>query len=141
MAVFSYRGISRSGETREILIQVPPDTPKEAIQYLDQLNKMREALGNTAPWPRKMPGSCHAYGRDCEHLDHCQKNLVFTGLIDIKKPLSYSSAETLLLCPEKYRLHQLSSGNAEDDETLAFGKSFHRGIAEVYRQAFHLEAL
>ena len=137
-AVFSYRGISRDGSTREILVEVPPTSPQEALHYLEQLQVMRKALGDSLPWPRKMPGSCRAYGRDCEFLDHCQNNRTHTGLIDISKPLSYSSAETFLLCPEKHRLMQLAAGNADDDETLAFGKAFHRGIAEVYTQAFKL---
>lgn len=136
--IFSFRGISRKGETREIPIVVPPGAVAEAEQHLEQLNAIRRALGDTAPWPRKMPGSCHAYGRDCRRLEQCQNNVVVSGLIDITKPLSYSSAENLLLCPEMYRLSQLEEGGGDDDETLAFGKAFHRGIAEVYRQAFKL---
>lgn len=135
--LFSYRGINRSGETREIIIEVPPGVVEESRQYLDQIRTMRDVLRGTSPWPRKMPGSCKAYGRECDFIDICHENIVREGDVDFSKPLSYSGSETFLLCPEKHRLTQIS-GYGEDDEVLAFGKSFHRGIAEVYRQVFRL---
>lgn len=135
--LFTYRGISRQGDTREIIIEVPEGVAGEAKQYLEQVKAMRGVLEGQVPWPRKMPGSCKAYGRDCDFVDQCRENLVIPGQVDFNKPLSYSGSETFLLCPEKHRLTQIS-GYGEDDETLAFGKSFHRGIAEVYRQAFGL---
>lgn len=133
--LFSYRGVSRSGDTREIIIEVPPGVAEEAQQYLDQVRGMRFMLRESIPWPRKMPGSCKAYGRQCEFHDICWENQTVPGVVDFSRPLSYSGTETFLLCPEKHRLTQIS-GYSEDDETLAFGKSFHRGMAEIYRQAF-----
>ena len=133
--LFTYRGVSRDGSTREIIIEIPAGVEDEAQRYLDQVRAMRGTLENQAPWPRKMPGSCRAYGRDCEFIDSCQENQIRSGNVDFIKPLSYSGTETFLLCPEKHRLSQIS-GHGEDDEVLAFGKAFHRGIAEVYRQAF-----
>ncbi len=135
--LFTYRGISRTGDTREIIIEIPPGVGAEAQQYLDQVKAMRGVLEGQVPWPRKMPGSCKAYGRECDFVDQCRENLVVPGQVDFLKPLSYSGTETFLLCPEKHRLTQIA-GYGEDDEVLAFGKSFHRGIAEVYRQAFKL---
>lgn len=136
--LFSYRGINRNGETREIIIEVPDGIHGEVQQYLSQVKSMREVLGDSYPWPRKMPSSCHAYGRDCEFIDQCQSNVVIPGKVDFSKPLSYSGTETFLLCPEKHRLTQIS-GYGEDDEVLAFGKSFHRGMAEVYTQVFNIQ--
>lgn len=135
--LFTYRGISRSGDTREIIIEIPPGVHAEAQQYLDQVKAMRGALTDEVPWPRKMPGSCKAYGRECDFIEHCRENRVAEGSIDFSKPMSYSGTETFLLCPEKHRLTQIA-GYGDDDEVLAFGKAFHRGIAEVYRQAFGL---
>lgn len=135
--LFSYRGINRNGETREIIIEIPPGIAAESEQYLNQIHRMRGMLAGEAPWPRKMPGSCKAYGRECEFIDTCQENIVIPGKVDFGKPLSYSGTETFLLCPEKHRLTQIS-GYGDDDEVLAFGKAFHRGIAEVYTQIFNL---
>ena len=136
-ALFTYRGVSRNGDTREIIIQVPPGVEAEAQVYLDQVKAMRLPLEGQLPWPRKMPNSCKAYGRECDFIDYCRENRIIEGTVDFQKPLSYSGTETFLLCPEKHRLTQIS-GYGDDDEVLAFGKSFHRGIAEVYRQAFKL---
>lgn len=136
--LFHYRGISRSGATREVVIEIPDGVIAEAELYLAQIAGMRENLRCTAPWPRKMPSSCKAYGRQCDFWDQCSENLVIPGEIDYSKPLSYSGAETFLLCPEKHRLTQIA-GYGEDDETLAFGKAFHRGVAEVYSQAFKIQ--
>ena len=135
--LFHYRGISRSGATREVVIEIPDGIVDEARQYLKQVSDMRDSLRETYPWPRKMPSSCRAYGRDCDFVDVCRENQLIPGTIDFQKPLSYSGTETFLLCPEKHRLTQIA-GYGEDDEVLAFGKSFHRGIAEVYTQAFKL---
>ena len=135
--LFSFRGINRAGETREVIIEVPPEKAEEARRHMEQLRAMRDVLAGSAPWPKKMPSSCKAYGRECEFKDQCWSNVVVTGEIDTKKPFSYSGSETFLLCPERYRLTQLS-GYGEDDEVLAFGKAFHRGIAEIYKQAFKI---
>lgn len=135
--LFTYRGISRQGPTREIIIEIPPGAAEEAQQYLDQVKGMRRSLEGQYPWPRKMPGSCKAYGRECDFTEHCWENKIAEGSVDFTKPMSYSGSETFLLCPEKHRLTQIA-GYGEDDEVLAFGKAFHRGIAEVYRQAFKL---
>ena len=135
--LFSFRGISRSGETREVIIEVPEGKASEAAAHLAQVRAMKDQLAGQAPWPRKMPGSCKAYGRDCEFKETCWGNVVITGDIDMTKPFSYSGSEVFLLCPEKHRLTQLA-GYGEDDEVLAFGKAVHRGLAEVYKQAFKL---
>ncbi len=135
--LFTYRGVSRNGDTREVIIEVPDGKVLEAQEYLKDVQAMRAVLKDSPRWPRKMPGSCKAYGRECEFIDTCRENIIIPGTVDFNKPMSYSSAETFLLCPEKHRLTQIS-GYGEDDETLAFGKAFHRGIAEVYKQAFNL---
>ncbi len=134
--LFSYRGINRSGETREVIIEIPDGKADEAALYLQRVRRMRAALGEDIPWPRKIPSSCRAYGRECEFFDSvCSRNITVPGRVDFDKKMSYSGSETFLLCPEKHRLTQIA-GYGEDDEVLAFGKAFHRGIAEVYRQAY-----
>ena len=141
--LFHYRGISRSGDMRDVVIEIPPEVAGEAAIFVDQVQEMRRSLfyenmlykNGPHPWPRKMPSSCRAYGRDCDFKDTCWNNITVPGSVDINKALSYSSIETFLLCPEKHRLTQIS-GYGEDDEVLAFGKAFHRGIAEIYNQAF-----
>ena len=135
--LFSYRGINRNGETREIIIEIPSGIVEESHQYLAQVKSMRDALKGQYPWPRKMPGSCKAYGRECDFIDQCQSNVIVAGDIDFSKALSYSGTETFLLCPEKHRLTQIS-GYGEDDEVLAFGKLFQRGTAEIYTQVFNI---
>jgi hypothetical protein len=136
--LFSYRGISRTGEMREVIIEIPEGKREEAQRYLAQVRMMRRTLSSKGPWPRKMPSSCRAYGRECEFFDSvCSKNIVIPDEVDINKKMSYSGSETFLLCPEKHRLTQIA-GYGDDDEVLAFGKAFHRGIAEIYRQAYQL---
>lgn len=133
--LFHYRGINRRGDTREIIIETNLGVLPEVELYLSQLADMRKSLEGTEPWPKKMPGACNAYGRECEFYHTCVSNTIVSGELDIVKPFSYSGAETFMLCPEKHRLTQLA-GYGDDDETLAFGNAFHRGIAEVYRQIF-----
>lgn len=136
--LFHYRGIKRTGDLRSVIIQVPDTVVQESELYLRQTWAQREALIQigAVPWPQRMPSGCNAYGRECEFFtDVCADNRVVAGGVDKTKPLSYSGCETFGLCPEKYRLLQLAE-RGEDDETLAFGKAFHRGIAELYKQVF-----
>lgn len=135
--LFTYRGISRLGDTREVIIEIPPGVVEQASQYLMQVRGMRDTLKGQAPWPRHQPSACKAYGRECDFIEQCRDNVVIIGDFNFEKPMSYSGSETFQLCNEKHRLTQIA-GYGEDDETLAFGKAFHRGIAEVYRQVFKL---
>jgi hypothetical protein len=131
--LFEYRGISRSLETKPVLLQIDNPAPSVEVQY-GGLRVMRDALiaAELPVWPKNMPSACGAYGRDCEYLEDCREHTEPFVQIE-RKPFSYSGASTFMLCPEKYR-RNLVAGSADSEETI-FGNLVHVGLAEAYRQA------
>lgn len=144
--LFEYRCIGKSsGDTIEILLE--PDKDKNDINvftYLSQLQDMKLALEeySESPWPKHMPAACNTYGKKCPFLEICQDNIYVEG-VDIKEPLHYTSIETFLTCPERYRLGEiirekygLSVGETSD---TAIGSAVHRGMAEIYNQIMDMQ--
>lgn len=131
--LFQYRGISRSGECKPVLLEVREDVaPAVEVQY-GGLQAMRQALvaGGFLVWPKNMPSACHAFNRDCEYWRDCV-NGTEPRFVPEDKILSYSSATTFLLCPEKHRRNTVD-GSSDSEETI-FGNMVHAGLAEAYRQ-------
>ncbi len=81
-----------------------------------------------------MPFACNAYGRECEFLQDCQNYTMPKA--SASKRLSYSYIQTYLLCPEKARRYALAKGAGGYSEETTFGRSVHRGLAELWRRAF-----
>lgn len=138
--LFIYRGLSRQEETKEVIIEVPKENDREVAQFLASLGSTINSLrqGGYTVWPRSMPYSCGAYGRECEFLKDCQEYNMPRGIP--YKRLSYSYIEKYLLCPEKARRYALidaEGGPRESSEESNFGSSVHRGLAELWRQAFN----
>lgn len=136
-----YRGISRGEEikTRELLIERPPNLEQEVLEQLGGVSLARNTLitAGLEVWPRRMPGSCGAFGRECSRFTDCRLGTMPRGVPEKDSPLSYSSMELFLLCPEKYRRAKLDQGHEDTEESL-YGQAYHRGIAELYSQAWKL---
>ena len=141
--LFNYRGISRDGETRNLLIEVPETNDEEVIEYLSGASKMMGGLisSDLEVWPRHMPYACNAYNRECPFYNDCRDYEAIpkmpvrflerfkNGVIE----LSFTRLERFLLCPEKERRALVDKDSLETDETN-FGSSVHRGLAAAYKQ-------
>lgn len=137
-SLFLYRGLSRNGDTKEVIIEAPTTNNDEVLFFLrgtqDQLVHLQNS---TLPcWPRNMPFACRAYGRDCAWVEDCQNYTMPKGIVEPKR-LSYSYINTFMLCNERARRTALD-GNRENSEESLFGSAVHRGLAELWRQAFNL---
>ncbi len=136
----SYRGVSRTGTTRELLIEVSPFHLDLAARHFTQVGGMITSLMDSGAevYPMHKPSACGQYGTTCPFLDDCtgdkapRYSLNSADLI-----ISYSSAERFLTCPEKYRrLSQTENRGLDGSESTRTGAAFHRGIAELYLQSF-----
>ena len=142
--VFSYRGLSRKGETREVIFEVPENNDQQVVEYLKGASLMMRPLleSNLEVYPRHMPFACKAYGRDCPHLLDCKdytmprkavndlKDDPFKGYLSI----SYSQLEKLFLCPERMRRDMIAD-KGEDSSEAGLGKCVHAGLENLYKQA------
>ena len=151
--LFMYRGIRRPSNLeeqskiwlREQILEVPSGNAEESAEFLRLMHAKRDFLvnGGELVWPRNMPTACFAYNRTCPFFEDCnhytmpRKQLIETG------PLSYSSIMLLQGCEEKFRrlrlLRQEGAEDGEETDSTRFGSAVHRGLAEVYRQAFKLK--
>ncbi len=131
-----FRGFNRKGETRELLIERPAGLSEQVLTQISGVAVEREALIQLGAevWPRKMPGACGSYGRECPHYGDCRDNSMPRATILPGRSFSYSSMDRFLLCPERYRRGVLEEGAEDSEESLA-GQSIHRGLAELYTQA------
>lgn len=140
---YTYRLVERSGACSEVSVPWPNSAYCEVdvSEYLDNVIYRRKRMHEwISPWPRSMPYACGAYGRDCNYVDECARHnqsgarpLVQLG------PLSHSSIEVFNLCPERYRLDEVTKalGQGQDrpeDDGSQLGSSFHAAIAEAWRQ-------
>lgn len=133
-ALFQYRGVSRSFETKPILLEVKTDpAPSVEVQY-GGLRVMRDALisAGLSVWPKNMPSGCRAYGSECAYFADCTHNTE-PRYVPEPKIFSFSGASTFLLCPEKYRRNMVDG--SQDSEESIFGNLVHVGLAEAYKQA------
>jgi hypothetical protein len=132
-----YRSIQRDGRVSETRLDWPSTSwyPEDVERFMRQVLDLRESQLGESTWLQHSPFACRAYGRDCPRLDVCARyNQHLTGEAALG-PMSYSGAETLLLCPERYRLEQVlgrEDGESEGDTSL--GTAFHAGAAEAWRQ-------
>jgi hypothetical protein len=133
--IFMYRGISTTYKTtEEVILQTVPTTSQEVKEYLSGVYAQRQSyvdLGLTV-WPRRKPDSCNAFGRPCPYLTDCDE-YTMPQIAPGDRQLSYSSANTLLLCPERHRRDSLT-GNREETDSTVVGQAFHRGMQEMYEQ-------
>jgi PD-(D/E)XK nuclease superfamily len=137
--VMLYRGISRTeGKTREVVIPRPPGLSEALMGQITGVALQREVLivAELPVWPRKMPGSCGSFGRECPYFGDCRDGSMPQQAVLPGRSFSYSSMELFSLCPERYRRDKLTedAGGEETDESL-FGNAVHAGLAELYRQA------
>lgn len=149
LQVFSYRCMTRpvqkspdkppKCEMADITIEVPADL-NGVDNYLAGIFVQRQALmeGGFTSWPTNRPNACGSFGRDCPYINECPGD---KGPIPADKSLSYSSAKLFQLCPERYRRHvrdALVEGaeDLEESDATAFGSAVHRGLAELWKQAF-----
>lgn len=140
--VFVYRGISRKGRTRQIVLPRYEGLDEDVERQISGVNKMRSSLIGDAVWPQSMPSACGAYGQRCTYWDDCRENKMPKDIV-IPKSLSYSAMDTFLLCPEKNRrdeLVKLLDGERTESYEQKVGQAFHAGQAEIYRQLFGLES-
>jgi hypothetical protein len=134
--VMLFRGFNRHGETRELMIERPAGLQEDVLVQIAGVAEQREALIRAAlpVWPRRMPGACGAYGRECPHIDDCLNGTMPRAAVLPGKSFSYSSMGKFMECPERYRRGVLDEGSEDTEESLA-GQSVHRGLAELYAQA------
>lgn len=106
-----------------------------------QKGKLVEDIGFFSPWPQNFPDGCQPFGPNyrCEFFEQCIEGdkRLFTNLVEIKALNSYSSEKEFRRCPERYRnlVLQKSLGMQRvDGDEANWGKVFHLGVAEVWRQ-------
>lgn len=141
-SVFSYRGVSRrclAGDcpTREVLIAVPA---LNHVMVGNQLIGVREQINsliamNQGVWPQNFD-SCYDFNRECPFKIDCD-DYTMPRFVPASKDLSFTSMSHFLRCSEFYRRLQ-GSPNADDTEESKVGTGFHKGIAELYRQAVEI---
>lgn len=149
LEVFSYRCVTRPTqkdpdkpskcEMADITIEVPAGL-NGVENHLSGVFLQRQSLmeGGFQTWPTNRPHACGSFGRDCPYLSVCPGD---PGPIPADKSFSYSSSNLFQLCPERYRRHVRDSlvegaEDLEESDATAFGTAVHRGLAELWRQAF-----
>ncbi len=137
--VMIYRGLNRDGKTRELIIERPPDLEEQVLIQLEGVSLQRNALvkAGLTVYPRKMPGACGAFGRECPHWTACRTGTMRKQALSEDETFSYSSMDLFMLCPEKYRNSRLFKGEDDTEESI-FGVRVHAGLAEMYSQSKEL---
>ena len=132
----AYRGLNRKGEVKELILRVPESNTQEVEEQVIGLGSMRAALVDQElpVWPRNSPNACFAYNEQCPYYADCQGNSMPRVRLD-HAPLSYSQMNSLMLCPERTRRGIIADREGKPEESL-FGNAVHRGLAELWRQAF-----
>lgn len=136
----SYRGVNRKCKCREVQIEVPAwgiagIVERQFRMIGDQIHN----LVDEAVWPMKMPSACGAYNSTCQFLSDCESDTMPRFNLDERNiTLSYSGIERFLLCPEKFRRLAQATVSDEGTDATRLGSAFHRGMEEVYKQAFNL---
>lgn len=139
--VMVYRTVNREGRAVELRLDWPRSTwyPKDVERYMRQTLDFRDSQLKDATWIQHAPYACNAYGRACRHVDGCIRHNNLVQVETELRPLSHSSAETLLLCPERYRRDQQFPIDDRSDET-DLGKAFHAGVACAWQQIKDLQS-
>jgi hypothetical protein len=134
----SYRGVNRKGKTREVFIKVPEFAIEQAVRQFRLVSTQIAGMVNEDVWTQKMPSSCGAFNSTCQFLNDCQTDSMPRYVLNPAEiGLSYSGMDRFNLCPEKFR--RVAKTADEGNESTRLGSAFHRGVEEVWRQAFGLE--
>jgi hypothetical protein len=139
---FEYRLISKiTGDTHEILLKNNSEISKQVTNYIKHVNKMRDSLISVdTEWPRHMPYACEAYARSCPYKNDCDNNNVIKGIPS--EPFHYTTIENFLLCPERYRLREITAPIVPvepGESSTMLGSAVHRGMEEMYKQLMMLQ--
>lgn len=151
--VFQYRGVNRRCEVRSMTLEVPPkDILREFCERQIRLaHAQAEALKPFPIWTMNMPRACLRFGEQypCPFRNDCPAG-GDPQLVTL--PMRQTTIEDLLHCPEYARRAHVERLKA-DEETMelgdeidpyasyndaTIGSAFHRGIAELYRQAIFI---
>ena len=128
-----YRTVNREGRCIELVLPWPGEyEERDVVQHYGYALGLRDLFSGGPVWMRHAPYACKAYGRDCPYRDLCSHNQAPRKAPEAR-PLSYSSCETLLLCPERYRLDSVLKLDDNKEDT-ALGTAFHAGVAQAWRQ-------
>lgn len=138
--VMLYRGIARPDKdgvvkTRELLIERPANLREDVEVQLKGVALERQALidAGLVVYPRRMPGACGSFGRECPFWTDCRDFTMPRAALLPGRSFSYSSMDKFMLCPERYRRGVIAE-EAENTEESTFGQAIHRGMAELYTQ-------
>jgi hypothetical protein len=137
--IFIFSGVNYKGEMREALFDRPEFVQQYVRSQLMGVDLAVEAWNDAGllVWPRAT-GSCLAYGRTCDYLQDC-RNYTMPQVKPLPFNWSPSSVSNLMLCPERWRRNILAKQAGAPplvSYSTEVGKAFHRGMEEVYRQAF-----
>ncbi len=155
--LFNYRGLSRERGTwrgtqdavparrvRDVLLELNPHLAAEvAIQKQGVIGAYNLWIETGLPvWPRNT-GSCWAFNQRCPHKSDCDANTMPLGVagLDRRDDVSYSRMNVVLLCPERARRNALLEAediSEKDSDATVIGQSFHRGVEELWKEAFRL---
>lgn len=143
--LFVYRGVRRrqqpgeDPETRAVILEVPDNNLVETDLHAAGVIRMRRALVDSKMpiWPRNMPSACHEFQRACPYLADCEGGTSPLAA-GADKVLSYSSMKDFLTCPERHRRNTMPGSTSGDNNDTLFGNAVHRGLAEVWSQAFNI---
>ena len=152
---FEIRGVSRSGGVfkslhRKISLDEILFHDVNQSRWMAAKDAYIEKYGwnDVYGWPRAFPSACRPFGPKypCEFYEACENNKPRLYEIDdlpVRSLNSYSSEKEFQRCPERYRNLALKKtlGLYDEDEDLAtlWGKAFHAGCAEVWRQLKELK--
>jgi len=132
-----FRTVQRDGRCTELRYPWPSASycDSDVVEHYRQVLTLRDTLKYEGRWPKHAPYACKAFGRDCPYKDMCVVgNQSPEKLISIAH-MSYSSCETFLLCPERFRLEKvLDCGDGESSRESDIGSAFHEGLACAYNQ-------
>lgn len=141
-----YRACLYDGTIRSIVS--PAADPKSVEEHISRVGAMVRSLresGQDKRWPRVLSyRACRAYGHPCPFLQICREQVPCPDFPDNHEwpPLSYSSMDRFLLCPERYRLTAIHSSldpEFEDNTTSTrIGSAVHAGLACVWKQLFDI---
>lgn len=140
--LFEYRIISKStGDTLEILLKNSDEIRKSVENYLLGVNLLLSSLMEREDlyvWPRHMPSGCNTYGKPCPFLERVCQYDHYIPSKSISLPLHYTTVETFLTCPERFRLTEVTKNDygidTKSSSETAIGSAVHRGMEEIYTQ-------
>ncbi len=138
-----YRALDEAGELRSFRVESTLRDRYDADEQIQGVRTLYNAL-DQGPWPRNRPRACFVgskggptcpFYRDCVEMT---MPLEHTAKFEDCVPRSKSSIKSFLHCPEKYRREKLVGIAPASNDAIDFGVAFHRGIEEVYSQAWEL---